>query len=188
MLEKYVFSCHILQKLLFFLRQENNMKEISIAFYDTKPYDKDSFIQMNKNFGFHIDFFDFHLNEKTAFSSKGYNVVCAFVNDVIDENVIKIATQILYVCSMIIIVTAFQNCYSGALKGAGDTKFPLYSAIFCTLFVRVVLTYVVVNVLHFGIFYVWLATLTDLVLRAVIIYIRYRSGRWEKYSKKAMEQ
>ena len=25
------------------------MKEISIAFYDTKPYDKDSFIQMNKN-------------------------------------------------------------------------------------------------------------------------------------------
>lgn len=105
-----------------------------------------------------------------------------------DENVIKIATQILYVCSMIIIVTAFQNCYSGALKGAGDTKFPLYSAIFCTLFVRVVLTYIVVNILHLGIFYVWLATLTDLVLRAVIIYIRYRSGRWEKYSKKAMEQ
>ena len=69
------------------------MKEISIAFYDTKPYDKDSFIQMNKNFGFHIDFFDFHLNEKTAFSSKGYNVVCAFVNDVIDENVIKILKQ-----------------------------------------------------------------------------------------------
>ena len=104
-----------------------------------------------------------------------------------DENVIKIATKIMYICSLILITTAFQNCYSGALKGAGDTKFPLYSAIFCTLFVRVTLAYLVVNVLHLGIFYVWLATLTDLVLRSIIIYIRYKSGRWEKYSKKAME-
>ena len=104
-----------------------------------------------------------------------------------DQNVIKIATEIMYVCSLILIVTAFQNCYSGALKGAGDTKFPLYSAIFCTLFVRVVLTYIVVNILHLGIFFVWLATLTDLILRCIIIYFRYRSGRWEKYTKKAME-
>lgn len=104
-----------------------------------------------------------------------------------DENVIKIATKILYVCSFILVTTAFQNCYSGALKGAGDTKFPLYSAIICTLFVRVVLAYIVVNVLHLGIFFVWLATLTDLILRAIIIYIRYKSGRWEKYSKKAQE-
>ncbi len=104
-----------------------------------------------------------------------------------DENVIKIATQIMYVCSFILVTTAFQNCYSGALKGAGDTKFPLYSAIICTLFVRVVLAYVVVNVLQLGIFFVWLATLTDLILRAIIIYIRYRSGRWEKYARKASE-
>lgn len=104
-----------------------------------------------------------------------------------DENVIKIATKIMYVCSLILITTAFQNCYSGALKGAGDTKFPLYSAIFCTLFIRVTLAYIVVNVLHLGIFFVWLATLADLLLRSIIIYIRYRSGRWEKYSKKAME-
>lgn len=112
------------------------------------------------------------------------NFIVLYTND---ENVIKIATEIMYVCSLILIVTAFQNCYSGALKGAGDTKFPLYSAIFCTLFVRVILTYIVVKVLHLGIFFVWLATLTDLLLRAIIIFIRYKSGRWEKYSKKAME-
>ena len=61
------------------------MKKINIAFYDTKPYDKESFLLMNKNFGFNIEFFDFHLNEKTAFSSKGFNVICAFVNDILDE-------------------------------------------------------------------------------------------------------
>lgn len=104
-----------------------------------------------------------------------------------DENVIKIATNLMYVCSLILITTAFQNCYSGALKGAGDTKFPLYSAIFCTLFVRVVLAYIVVNVLHLGIFYVWLATLTDIVFRGILIYLRYKSGRWLKYANKAAE-
>lgn len=105
-----------------------------------------------------------------------------------DENVIRIATQIMYVCSFILVTTAFQNCYSGALKGAGDTKFPLYSAIVCTLLVRVVLAYIVVNILNLGIFFVWLATLTDIILRAIIIYIRYRSGRWEKYARKASEE
>ena len=112
------------------------------------------------------------------------NLLGLYTNDV---NVIKIATKIMYICSLILVTTAFQNCYSGALKGAGDTKFPLYSAIFCTLFVRVTLAYVVVNILHLGIFYVWLVTLTDLLLRSIIIYIRYKSGRWEKYSKKAIE-
>lgn len=104
-----------------------------------------------------------------------------------DTEVIEIATKIMYVCSFILVVTAFQNCYSGALKGAGDTKFPLYSAIFCTLFVRVVLTYVIVEIFSGSIVFVWCATLTDLILRAIIIYIRYRSGRWEKYAKKASE-
>ncbi len=112
------------------------------------------------------------------------NLLCLYTDD---ENVIKIATKIMYVCSLILITTAFQNCYSGALKGAGDTKFPLYSAIFCTLLVRVILAYVVVNILHLGIFYVWLVTLSDLLLRSIIIYIRYRSGRWQKYAKKATE-
>lgn len=119
-------------------------------------------------------------------------IIALFANNLLglytdDGEVIKIATKIMYVCSFIIIVTAFQNCYSGALKGSGDTKFPLYSAIFCTLFVRVVLTYLVVEILELSIVFVWLATLTDLILRAIIIYIRYRSGRWIKYAKKASE-
>ena len=104
-----------------------------------------------------------------------------------DVAVIEIASGLMSVCGIIVIVTTFQNCYSGALRGAGDTKFPLYSAIVCTLFVRVVIAHIVVNILHLGIFFVWLATLTDLFLRAIIIHARYRSGRWEKYSLKASE-
>ena len=61
---------------------------MKIAFYDTRSYDRDAFTAANKNFLFDIDFFDFHLNEKTAFSAKGYDVVCAFVNDTLDSKVL----------------------------------------------------------------------------------------------------
>lgn len=62
---------------------------MKIAFYDTRPYDKDAFTNANRNFSYEIDFFDFHLNEKTAPSAKGYDVVCAFVNDRLNAAVIK---------------------------------------------------------------------------------------------------
>ena len=41
-------------------------KELKIAFYDACSYDKESFSEENKNFLFNIDFFDFHLTEKTG--------------------------------------------------------------------------------------------------------------------------
>lgn len=58
-----------------------------IAFYDTRSYDKEAFEKENKNFGFEIDYFDFKLNEKTALSSKGFDAVCIFVNDILNAKV-----------------------------------------------------------------------------------------------------
>ena len=63
---------------------------MKIAFYDTRPYDRESFERANVDFGFGIDFFDFHLNEKTALSAKGYDAVCAFVNDTMSAAVVEI--------------------------------------------------------------------------------------------------
>lgn len=65
---------------------------ISIALYDAKPYDVESFKAVNAAFGYHIEYFDFKLNSKTASTAKGYDVVCAFVNDKIDE---KTAQQLV---------------------------------------------------------------------------------------------
>ena len=61
---------------------------IRIAFYDCKPYDRLSFDLANKRFGFHIACFETHLTSDTAGLSQGHQVVCAFVNDTIDAEVI----------------------------------------------------------------------------------------------------
>lgn len=62
---------------------------MKVAFYDTRSYDRDSFTESNKNFGFDIDFFEFRLNGSTVSTAKGYDAVCIFVNDVADANVVS---------------------------------------------------------------------------------------------------
>ena len=60
-----------------------------IAFFDAKPYDKKSFIQVNENFNFDITYFDAHLNNQTAALTSNFDGICAFVNDTINRDVIN---------------------------------------------------------------------------------------------------
>lgn len=60
----------------------------NIAFYDTKPYDKVWFDRLNQN-QYNIKYFDTKLNADTAILAKEADCVIAFVNDTIDQSVIK---------------------------------------------------------------------------------------------------
>ena len=66
---------------------------IKIAFFDTKDYDKKVFDEHNKNYGYEIKYIEEKLCEKTASMSKGYDVVCVFVNDIVDEKTINILKE-----------------------------------------------------------------------------------------------
>lgn len=66
------------------------MQNIKIAFFDAKQYDIDSFENVNKNYKYEIKYFKDHLNIDTVSLTKGYNVVCVFVNDVLSKEVIDI--------------------------------------------------------------------------------------------------
>ncbi|MCF7832369.1 MAG: 2-hydroxyacid dehydrogenase [Candidatus Marinimicrobia bacterium] len=59
-----------------------------IAFFDTKPYDKRSFEEVNENFGFEISYFKTHLNKDTVELTDGFDAICAFVNDKLDKVVL----------------------------------------------------------------------------------------------------
>ncbi|MBN2738377.1 MAG: 2-hydroxyacid dehydrogenase [Spirochaetales bacterium] len=68
----------------------NHDNQARIAFFDTKPYDKISFESENLSFGFQISFFESKLTRQTASLAAGFNVVCAFVNDTLDSDVLEI--------------------------------------------------------------------------------------------------
>ena len=59
-----------------------------IAMFDTKPYDKCWFDKMNEN-QYEIHYFESKLNEDTVSLTRGYEIVCAFVNDDINGDVVQ---------------------------------------------------------------------------------------------------
>ncbi len=65
------------------------MNTIKIAFFDSKPYDIESFNKFNQNYNYEIKFFKPHLNIDTVALAQGYDVVCIFVNDIIDKEIIE---------------------------------------------------------------------------------------------------
>jgi D-lactate dehydrogenase len=71
------------------LQQEGKMNEIKIAFFDTKPYDKKSFEFENANFKYSLSFFEAKLTAQTVSLTRGCDVVCAFVNDTLNAEVLR---------------------------------------------------------------------------------------------------
>ncbi len=62
---------------------------ISIAMFDTKPYDRKGFDRYAKEYGVDIKYFEAKLGEDTAELAAGYDAVCAFVNDDVSAGVVE---------------------------------------------------------------------------------------------------
>ena len=60
-----------------------------IAFFSTQPYDKTFFNKYNAAFSFELDFFETQLNPQTVILIENAAIVCVFVNDIVNEAVIK---------------------------------------------------------------------------------------------------
>lgn len=65
---------------------------IRIAFFDTKPYDKEWFDKYCPK-ELQIKYFEGKLNPDSAVVTKGYDVVVPFVNDTLDKNTIDILME-----------------------------------------------------------------------------------------------
>jgi len=69
----------------------NGEKNIRVAFFDTKPYDRAAFekaAEKKEYHGIRIKFFETKLNEDTAELAHGFDSVCVFVNDTVTATVI----------------------------------------------------------------------------------------------------
>lgn len=75
----------------------------------------------------------------------------------------------------------------GALRGAGDTKFPMFLCLGCMWGVRVMLAPILVFGFGVGLAGVWTAMAADLVFRGLGCTLRWKSGRWIKYSTVSKE-
>ena len=61
---------------------------MKIAFFDTKPYDREAFEKYADSFGAEIKYYETKLNADTVELAHGADAVCVFVNDTVDAAVI----------------------------------------------------------------------------------------------------
>jgi D-lactate dehydrogenase len=64
-------------------------KPMKILFFSSKAYDINFFSAQNQQHNFTLQFLEARLNKSTAVLAKGYDVVCVFVNDVVDAAVLQ---------------------------------------------------------------------------------------------------
>lgn len=62
---------------------------MKIAFFDTKPYDREIFDQVNQQFKYEFKYFKNHLSPDSTIMAQGYDVACVFVNDLVSEEVVS---------------------------------------------------------------------------------------------------
>lgn len=61
---------------------------MKVAFFDTKPYDKIAFDNFGAQKDIKFKYYETKLNEDTVGLARGYDCICAFVNDTINDVVI----------------------------------------------------------------------------------------------------
>ncbi len=59
-----------------------------VGIFSAKPYDIDHFDRINQTFGLQIEYFDYRLCLQTVRLAHGFDVVCAFVNDSLGDEVL----------------------------------------------------------------------------------------------------
>ena len=62
---------------------------MNLAFFDTKPYDKPGFDEHIAGTDIEIKYFETRLGEDTVQLAKGFDGVCVFVNDTVNEKVVN---------------------------------------------------------------------------------------------------
>ncbi len=94
--------------------------------------------------------------------------------------VIAISTVLLRIVSVYVFMDALYMIFTGALRGAGDTHFVMWSLGSAVVLVFVLPVYILVERLHIGIVGAWLCLLLFIAVLCTICAARYAGGRWEK--------
>lgn len=97
-----------------------------------------------------------------------------------DSEVIK--TIVKNVLMIVIIAQYAQNIrdvYAGGLRGCGDTKYIAKYTILADVLLKIVLSYILVNLLHFDLVAIWIVILLEELFKAVIFHKRYTSNEWK---------
>lgn len=106
---------------------------------------------------------------------RGAEPLARFLID--DPEVVRLTVVFIYVLGSVQALMATEFALSGALRGAGDTRFPLIT-VFTGLFgVRILLASIFAW-LGLSVEWIFSALIADYIVKATMLTLRFRSRRW----------
>jgi len=95
-----------------------------------------------------------------------------------DPQVVEIGIPAFKLLALFQIPLVVGTIYVHALRGAGDTRFPLWINLVGIFAVRLPLAYICGVLLRGGLFGAWVGMCSDLGIRAIMATVWYVRGRW----------
>ncbi|MGL4464741.1 MAG: MATE family efflux transporter [Planctomycetia bacterium] len=106
-------------------------------------------------------------------------VFLGLFTDPSQTNLLDLAAPLLQVVALAAPALAALSILTGALRGAGDVRWPLVYNTFGLLFLRIPLAYLFTGPLvPLGVFGAWIAMVVDLYVRGAAAFLRFRHGGW----------
>lgn len=96
-----------------------------------------------------------------------------------DPEVIAEAVLFIQVLAAAQPLMAIDFTLGGALRGAGDTRFPLVVVLLGFYICRLGFAYYATHIGEWGLFWLWFALVPDYVMRVLLKVGRFQSGRWQ---------
>ena len=120
----------------------------------------------------------------SIFSTVVAILIFAFAKQIVrlytpDLQIIESASSALRIIALVQPFQSSQLILSGALRGAGDTVWPLIATIFGVLVIRLGIAVWLVNYMNLGLDGAWIAVLVDQLIRWAFVYFRFNSGKWK---------
>ena len=97
-----------------------------------------------------------------------------------DAPVVALTTEFVRILALCQPAMAFHFTLTGALIGAADTRWPLYGSFIGMYLLRMPLALIAAYMLGVSITWIWLIILADHYGKAVVLSLRFLSGRWKQ--------
>jgi putative MATE family efflux protein len=95
-----------------------------------------------------------------------------------DPEVVRLTVVFIYVLGGLQPLMAMEFALTGSLRGAGDTRFPLLTVLSGLVLVRCVLAGIFAW-LDFSVEWIFYALIADYIVKATMLTLRFRGGRWK---------
>ena len=95
-----------------------------------------------------------------------------------DPEVIELSSQFIRIVGICQVGMAVYFTLAGALRGAGDTRWPLLITILSMYGFRIPATWIIIRFFGMGLFGTWNLLFGDYIIRVIFVLLRYSRGKW----------